>query len=416
VPGTPFGQLTALLLLPALAALAARYPRWSRPVSLVALAASAVALALLPADAAVAGIPGASAFGRGAAWLSLAGVAIVVFALPDSADRGGSRLAWLVHLMALSLLVVSRSPLLVLLVLLLLAASAPRLDPVTSADGWRRSLAVGGLLVYIGLLAGSGGPSPLSDLSLAGGLVLGFLLMTGAAPFGIGLWRWLAQAGPRRAAAVAACLVPALFATLVDNLGSITRLQLQQPGRATLTLAVFGAVTLVAVALHSFTVRGWHALAADGVLFDIGLALVGVGAGGLDGAALVLTVLALTRPLMFLVESLQLRRAWGRIGAAGALLGSAGMPPTLGFAARLLVLAAAFRLSDPLALVVLGGILLQLLGSARVVLGRLGDEVPTGAVHLPSKSERVAIALVVAALVVAGVFPGVVLSRVWGLG
>ncbi|MDP9325688.1 MAG: hypothetical protein M3O87_04030, partial [Candidatus Dormibacteraeota bacterium] len=331
-------------------------------------------------------------------------------------DPGGARAAWIIHLLALGTVLATRSPLVLLLVLLLIAAAVPRLDPAASADGWRRSLSVGGLLVFAGLLIAGAGPTPVTDLTLAGGLVLGFLLVTGAFPFGVGLWRWLTQAGPRRAAAVAACLVPALMAALVDNLDVLNRLQLVQPTRVPVAIALFGAATLLLSALHSFAVRGWHPLGADGVLFDVGLALVGVGAGGLDGAALVLTVMALTRPLMFLVERLEMRRAGGRLGAAGALLGAAGMPPTLGFAARLLVLAAAFRLGQPLGLAVLGGVLLQLVASARVALARLGDVTSPTAAHNPAISERMAIALVVLGLVAGGIAPGVVLSRLWGLG
>jgi NADH:ubiquinone oxidoreductase subunit 2 (subunit N) len=92
------------------------------------------------------------------------------------------------------------------------------------------------------------------------------------------------------------------------------------------------------------------------------------------------------------------------------------MPPTLGFAARLLVLAAAFRLSLPLGLAVLAGVMLQLVASARVVLARLGDAARPAAAHHPRISERIAIALVVVALVAGGIAPGVVLSRVWGIG
>ena len=256
----------------------------------------------------------------------------------------------------------------------------------------------------------------MTDLTIAGALILGFLLVTGGVPFGFGLWRWLNQAGPRRASAASTCLVPALLATLVDNVDAINRLQLIQPSRAAVAIAGFGAATLLVAAVHSFGVRGWHALASDGVLFDVGLALVGIGAGGLGGAALVLTVLVLTRPLMFLVERLDMRGAWGRIGAAGALLGTAGMPPTIGFAARLLVLAAAFRLSLPLAVAVLAGVLLQLVASARVVLARLGAAAPPVNTLMPSLSQRVAVALLVVTSVVGGILPGVVLSRVWGIG
>ncbi|HEV3233409.1 MAG TPA: hypothetical protein VG329_02535 [Candidatus Dormibacteraeota bacterium] len=416
MPATPIPQLTALLLLPALAAAAARRPAWGRAVSALALIGSAVALILLPANSAISGIAGISGFGKGAAWLALLGVALVVFALPARPDAGGTRAAWIIHLLALGTVLATRSPMVLLLVLLMIAAAVPRLDPAASADGWRRSLAVGGLLVFAGLLIAGAGPTPVTDLTLAGGLVLGFLLVTGAFPFGLGLWRWLTEAGPRRATAVAAGLVPALMTTLVDNLDVLNRLQLVQPTRVPVAIALFGAVTLLLSALHSFAVRGWHSLGADGVLFDLGLALVAAGAGGLDGAALALTVMSLTRPLMFLVERLQMRRAWGWIGAAGALLGAAGMPPTLGFAARLLVLAAAFRLSLPLGLAVLAGVMLQLVASARVVLARLGDAARPAAAHHPRISERIAIALVVVALVAGGIAPGVVLSRVWGIG
>ena len=324
MPGSPLPQLTALLLLAAAGAAGSRWAGWSRAVSAVALVGSAVALLALPADATVGGVAGASAFGRGAAWLSLAGVAIAALALSDAADPGDTRAVWVIHLLALGTILASRSPLLLLLMLLLVATILPRLDPRASADGWRRSLAVGGLLVFAGLLAAGVTPAPVTDLTLAGALILGFLLVTGAAPFGIGLWGWLNQGGAGRASAATACLVPALLVALVDNSGAISRLQLVQPSRAAVAIAGFGAATLLLAAAHAFAVRGWHALAADGVLFDIGLALVAVGAAGLDAAALILTVMALTRPLMFLMERLDIRRGWGRVGPPPRCWGQRG--------------------------------------------------------------------------------------------
>jgi formate hydrogenlyase subunit 3/multisubunit Na+/H+ antiporter MnhD subunit len=92
------------------------------------------------------------------------------------------------------------------------------------------------------------------------------------------------------------------------------------------------------------------------------------------------------------------------------------MPPFIGFAARLLVLAAAFRLNAALAGLVLVGLVLQLAASARAVLAQLNNA-DSGAEHqAPTPAQQVAIPVVVGVSLVAGFLPGVVLSRVWGLG
>jgi multicomponent Na+:H+ antiporter subunit A len=168
--------------------------------------------------------------------------------------------------------------------------------------------------------------------------------------------------------------------------------------------------------VYSFGTRAWHDLAAAGVLADLGLALVAAGALGLDGAALVLTLMVLTRPLMFMLEGLDMRRAWPRVGAVVALLGVAGMPPAIGFAARLLVLAAVFRLNAALAGWVLVGLVLELAASARAVMARLGSAENLPDQRTPTPAQRVAIPIVAGVGLVAGVLPGVVLSRLWGLG
>jgi hypothetical protein len=414
MPASPTLQLTALLLLPAVAASAARL-RWSAALSWLALAGSAVALAVLPADAGVAGLVGVTGFGRGACWISLVGAGISVFAVPGDRD-GTVRSVWTVHLLAVATILTARSPLLLLLMLLLVGAALPGFTPSASSDGWRRSLGAGGVLVFGGLLATQAAPPSVTDLAIAGVLVLGFLMVVGAIPFGAGLLFWLRGAGAPVAAATATSLGAATLAALVDNLPPISRLQLAQPTRAGLVLAIFGAATLTGAALYSFGTRTWHDLAAAGVLADIGLALVGVGALRLDGAALVLTLMALIRPLMFMLEGLDMRGAWARVGAAGALLGVAGMPPFIGFAARLLVLAAAFRLNAALAGLVLVGLVLQLAASARAVLAQLNNA-DSGAEHqAPTPAQQVAIPVVVGVSLVAGFLPGVVLSRVWGLG
>ena len=91
------------------------------------------------------------------------------------------------------------------------------------------------------------------------------------------------------------------------------------------------------------------------------------------------------------------------------------MPPTIGFPARLLVLIAAFRLSAPLALLVLVGVLVQVVASTRVVMARLSDPSPAVA-GPPRLSQRLAIGILALAAVIGGILPGVLLSRVWGIG
>jgi hypothetical protein len=403
MPGSPLPQLIALLVLPAVASIASRRAGVATIASVVAAGGSAIALVLLPAGSWFDGTMAISAFGRGACWVSLVGATLAWFAIPSAPGAADRRrgAVWTLHLLAVATVLATQSPLLLLLVILVTAAIIGRLMPAGGA--WRRSLAVGGLLVSVGLMAMRVSPPPMSDLAIAGTVVLGFLMVAGGFPFGAAILVWLHRAGPRVASAVATSIAPALLAALVDNMPRLNHLQLATPTKVAITVAGFGAVTLLGAALATFAVHGWHDLAATGVLADIGLAMVAVGAGGNDGAALALMVLAI-------------RRRWARRAATGAFLGASGMPPTLGFPARLLVLAAAFRLSPGLAAIVLAGVVLGLVASARVVLAQLGsvdDETRGGPVR---RVAALAIAVALLLSLVGGVAPGLVLSRVWGIG
>lgn len=429
----PVAQMTALVALPAIvAAISARLPPWAGPASVIALVGSAVALALLPADSQISPEVAISGFGRGALWVSLLGVGLALIALPGGGGGDAeARDVWFIHVLAVAAILVSRSPLLIMAVTLLLAAALPRLGAAEPSQGWRRSLSVGAPLIFVGLVAAQVSPREISDVAIAAVVLLGFLLVLAAAPFGVGLRLWLRSAEPRLASVVATSIVPALLTTLVDSLGVLNGLHLRPGSSVGLAIAAFGAATLIGAAAFSLTARRWRDLAADGVLADLGLALVAVGAAGLGAAALVVGVLALTRPVLFLADSMDLRHTWARLGTVAAVLTAAGLPPTIGFAARLLVLAAAFRFNATLALAVLFGVILQLAASTRGLVAGLSEdargclpaEVEDGAGLgdgvTPARSGPGAMAAVAACVglsIVGGVFPGVVLSRIWSIG
>jgi NADH:ubiquinone oxidoreductase subunit 2 (subunit N) len=183
-------------------------------------------------------------------------------------------------------------------------------------------------------------------------------------------------------------------------------------------MAAFGALTLLVGAIAQLAAPGWRGLAADGAIADLGLALVGVGSfdiTGLQGASLALLVLALARPFLYLLDEIEMSGGWAWLGAGAALFAAAGLPPTVGFAARLLVLASAFRLHPMIAAAVVVGMVIEVFASARLLL-RLG--IPLSRPSRPAAS--LAVTMVSAAVTLlclaAGLAPKALLTYVWSLG
>jgi formate hydrogenlyase subunit 3/multisubunit Na+/H+ antiporter MnhD subunit len=122
--------------------------------------------------------------------------------------------------------------------------------------------------------------------------------------------------------------------------------------------------------------------------------------------------MALARPFLYLLEEMAMSGAWAWIGAGAALFTAAGLPPSVGFAARLLVLGSAFHLHPLLALAVVAGVVIEVFASARLLL-RLG--IPLVGPGPRTGVAPVAIAVAILALI-AGLVPGGVLAYVWNLG
>ena len=409
-------DLAGLLAVPAIAAAISRArPNAAVPVTVVALAALAAGLALLPVDRQVGGgglLLAVSGFGKGALWLSLLGVAVAVLAINPRPGADGAT-AWSAQLAA-TLLVATRSPVVMLAVVLVIAMVLPRLEPgVELGLGWSRCLTAGGALVTAALMSSAAAPPPFSDHTTAVLLVLGFVIMLGAMPFGVGLRQWLIRAPARLAILATGCLVPALATTLVNALGDFSQVHLATS--AGTLIAAFGAVTLIVGSVAQLGAPGWRELAADGVMADLGLVLVGIGAldiNGLQGASLALLVMVLARPFLYLLEEMAMSGPWAWLGAGAALFTACGLPPTVGFAARLLLLGSAFHIHPLLAAAVVAGIAIEIFASARLLL-RIGVPL-TG----PEPRTGLApVAIVVASLVVAsGLVPAGVLTYVWNLG
>jgi hypothetical protein len=409
-------DLVAILLVPALAALTCRLrPGTAAPVTVAGLLAVAVCLAGLPVDREVGGAGlslAVSGFGKGALWLSLLGVGLAVLALNSHPGAAGA-IAWSAHLFAV-VAVLARSPLLLMAAVLLLALLLPSLQPgERPAAGWSRNLCAGAALATAGLGMATAARPPLTEHATTALVIVGFMLLLGAAPFSGGLRRWLLESRARLDLLTVTSVIPALVAALVNSLVVFSRLH--QDASAGLAVAAFGALTLLTGSVAQLGATGWRGLAADGAIADLGLAVVGVGSldiSGLQGASLALLVMALSRPFLLLMEEMGMSGAWAWIGGGAALFAAAGLPPTVGFAARLLILGAAFRLHPVLAAAVVAGVVVEVFASARLLL-RLG--IPLVQPARPGRVAAVA-TLVVLLAVGAGLAPGGLLTYVWSLG
>jgi NADH:ubiquinone oxidoreductase subunit 2 (subunit N) len=122
--------------------------------------------------------------------------------------------------------------------------------------------------------------------------------------------------------------------------------------------------------------------------------------------------MAIARPFLYLLEEMAMTGVWAWMGAGAALFTAAGLPPTVGFAARLLVLESAFHLHPLLAVAVVAGVVIEVFASARLLL-RLG--IPLAGPE--PRSGAAPVALVVAILTFgAGLAPGGALTYIWNLG
>jgi hypothetical protein len=409
-------DLAALLALPAVAAAIYRFrPDTAARVSVIALIGLAAGLAVLPVDRQIGGgglVLAVSGFGKGALWLSMLGVAIAVLAVNQRPGADGA-IAWSAQLAA-TLLVAARSPVLMLAVVMVIAVVLPRLEPgVELGLGWSRCLIAGAALVTAALMSSIAAPPRFSDHTTAVLLVLGFAIMLGAMPFGVGLRQWLIHAPARLAILATGCLVPALATTMVNALADFSQVHLATS--AGTLIAAFGALTLILGSMAQLGASGWRDLAADGVMADLGLVMVGIGAldiNGLQGASLALLVMVLARPFLYLLEEMAMSGPWAWMGAGAALFAACGLPPTVGFAARLLLLGSAFHIHPVLAAAVVAGIAVEIFASARLLL-RIG--VPLAGPE--PRTGLAPLAIVVAGLVVAGgLVPAGVLTYIWNLG
>jgi hypothetical protein len=411
--------LAALLLLPVAAALLCRLrPASTALGTVVTLGLSAICLLVLPVDREVGGgglALAVSGFGKGTLWLSLLGVSLVVLAFNERPGADGT-VAWSAHVFAV-VAVAARSPLLLLGAVLVLALLLPRLEAGDRPRfGWSRTLCTGAALLTAGVGITMAPNPPLTDHASTALLILGLMLMVGAAPFSGGLRQWLVESRARLAVLAVTSILPALVAALVNNLGVISALH--EGASAGIAVAAFGALTLLVGAIAQLAAPGWRGLAADGAIADLGLALVGVGSfdiTGLQGASLALLVLALARPFLYLLDEIEMSGGWAWLGAGAALFAAAGLPPTVGFAARLLVLASAFRLHPMIAAAVVVGMVIEVFASARLLL-RLG--IPLSRPSRPAAS--LAVTMVSAAVTLlclaAGLAPKALLTYVWSLG
>jgi hypothetical protein len=412
-------DLAALVLLPLLAAVACRIrPDGAVPVTVLASAASAACLLVLPVDHEVGGGGmglAVSGFGKGTLWLSLLGVSLAVLAFNRRPGADGS-VAWSAHLFAV-LAVSARAPLMLLVVVLLLALLLPWLsEPDSPRRGWSRSLAAGAALTTAGVGFTVAPHPPLTDHANTALLILGLMLTVGAAPFSRGLRQWLVESRARLALLAVTSVVPALVAALVNTMAVISGLH--EGASAGIAVAAFGALTLVVGALSQLRAGGWRGLAADGAIADLGLALVGIGSfdiTGLQGASLALLVMALARPFLYLLDEIEMSGAWAWLGAGAALFAAAGLPPTIGFAARLLVIASAFRLHPLIAAAVVAGVVIEVFATARLLL-LLG--IPRSQAGRPvAPLAVITVSATVALLcVAAGLGPKALLTYVWSLG
>ncbi|HEV1998548.1 MAG TPA: hypothetical protein VGR61_10515 [Candidatus Dormibacteraeota bacterium] len=380
------------------------------------LVAGAIGLTLLPTGASLgSGDAGVSLGGlsRTAVWLAIWATTMVLAgaaATGRSVPLGG----WAITGLAVAL-AVARMPVALAGLLLVTAIVVPRLAVGPASAGWSRTLVLSALAGFGAVAAGTAMRQHGDDL-LAGVVVLGFLAAVGALPFGWHMVRWLKEASPQLGALVVSVLLPALVTALVAAEAVLAQVHGTQ--RAGFLLGLFGGATAVAGAVYAMGATDWRTLALRTTPCEVGLALVGIGAfdiHGLQAAALTLALIAFTRPVLFFVDGLGPRRGAGLVATALALVAAAGLPPTVGFPARLLVLSAASRIHPLVAVLAATGVLLELVALVLVLRRRLARPAGEVAVAEPRAARLLAVATVVA-LIYGGIFPGFLLRFVFRLG
>jgi hypothetical protein len=380
------------------------------------LVAAAVALTVLPSGASLgAGDAGVSLSGlsRTAAWLAVGGTAMILLAAAAT-RRSVPLRAWAIPALAVAL-AVARAPVILAGLLLLAAIVVPRLAAGPAADGWSRTLVLSALAGF-GAVAADVAGQPHGNELLTALVVVGFLAAVGALPFGWHMVRWITDAGPEIGGLVAAVLLPTLVTALVAAEPALVQVHGTQ--RAGFLLGVFGGATAVAAAIYAMGARDWRGLALRTTPCEVGLALVGVGAfdiRGLQAAALTLALIAFTRPVLFFVDRVGSRHGALLAVTALALLGAAGLPPTLGFPARQLVLGAAARIHPLVAVLTAAGVILELVALAVVIRRRLAQPVTEEVAAEPRAAGLLAAATALV-LLFGGVFPGLLLRFVFRLG
>jgi NADH:ubiquinone oxidoreductase subunit 2 (subunit N) len=308
-----------------------------------------------------------------------------------------------------AMLVPARNPAALLGIGVVAAHVLPRLGVDTENRTWRAALLLGTLTAFAGL-TGAGAMREISPRLSALAITLGFTAMVGAFPFGSGMRAWLIQAPAWVFALVCGCGSTALLLTLLESQTALAALRANTGP----VIALFGATTLLVAGMRSLGARSWRELAADGVIADTGLALVAIGAldtRGAMGAALVITGMVLTRILMVLLDepgpATLTRRLAGWVAAASA----AGLPPAIGFPARLLVLGAAIRVHPVVAAITVAGMVLLLPASFSRVLSSAPPRVEE-----PGRRVTPVAGAIALAIVLCGVVPGAMLATLWGLG
>jgi NADH:ubiquinone oxidoreductase subunit 2 (subunit N) len=379
----------------------------------VAVAVLAGLLLFVPAGALGAGDLQLSLNGlsRAAAWAVVWSLGAVLLAGNGHPQR--ARAAAVVAALGLGL-AAARFPVGVVGVSLLAAIVVPRLAGSAPA-GWSRVLVFGSLGPLAATAAAFSGRQQGNE-AIATGLVFGFLAAAGALPFGLHAVRWMQHALPEVAALVGAAFLPCALAALVAAEPALSAAHAGQ--RIGLVLGVFGAATAIAGAVYAMAANDWRGLALRTVPCEVGLALVGIAAfdiRGLQGAALTVALLAITRPVLVYVDLLGPRRGAGLVLTALVLASAAGLPPTLGFPARLLVISAATRVGPVVAVMAVTGVILELAAIAVVLRRRLAH--PPGDQRPASPRSVVALAIATSGATLAGgVFPALLLGSVFQLG
>jgi hypothetical protein len=381
-----------------------------------ALGVVTLVVVLLPADASL-GPPAAGlslgGIGR-AAVLAGAWTAAVAILGGVAVRAPSSPFPWAVVAAGFALAVL-RFPLAASAVVLASAIGLPRTAREGGATAWSRVLVFASLAGTAAVAAGVTGRVQ-GDDAIATTVMLGSLALVAAAPFGWHFMRWTDGASPGLAAVVSGAFLPGALAALATMQPALAAVHASQ--RASIVLGIFGGITAILGGLYAMGATDWRSLAVRTTPGELGLAMISVAAfdtRGLEGAALTLALLALTRPVLMYADVLARRRGTGLVLTALALLGAAGLPPTLGFPARVLVLSSATRIGVAVAALAVAGVVLEVAAIAMVLRRRLARPASdgSGGDGWPLRALVVGTAV---ALLGGGLFPAAALHFVFRLG